>query len=359
MCGHLEKGLGIETDSARYLDCENLPCYDCGITPSLTFLRSQTISCLLIQPNPDSALNSTAGHLLQDDYQAFARQAKLMTSIHARIPSHLKDSVLEARRRGEEVGSAIRDECDERPLIKTKPSSSSSIVIKKVRNIKPGSPGVVDSQQSTYESCSDSDIDYDEASASKENDPSQSPSPVMAPSPRRPAMAKRPLSDLPTPPEPDSGDDGATALSPSERNIVANSPYLSSPLATTSTESPRQNVKLAERSRIFNFTSRGLQDVSRDGGGTVHFDIKVDAEVEESPAQKRLCVWAEKENSTEAHMGNSKSWAPAAAARSVTGVSGVASPSPTPSRLIPHKPVAGLNMINKNAARSRMGLRRL
>ncbi len=27
-----------------------------------------TISCLLIQPNPDSALNATAGHLLQDDY---------------------------------------------------------------------------------------------------------------------------------------------------------------------------------------------------------------------------------------------------------------------------------------------------
>lgn len=283
-----------------------------------------------------------------------------MTSIHARIPSHMKDRVLEAKRRGEEVGSAIRDECDERPLIKTKSSSSSSVVMKKAQIIKSGSPRVADSQQSMCEQCSDSDMDYDEASASKENDPSQSPSPVMTQSPRRPTLAKRPLSDLPTPPEPDSEDDGATALSPSERNIVANTPYLSSPLATTSAESPRQNLKLTERSRTVNCTSRGLQDVSKDGLGAVHFDIKVDAEVEELPAQKRLCVWAEKENSTEVHMVNPKSWAPAAAARSVPGVGGVASSSTeAPLRPISHKPVAGLNMVNKNAARSRMGLRRL
>ena len=67
----------------------------------------QTVSCLLIHPNPESALNAAAGSLLQHDYTAFAKQAELMTSIHAPIPGSLKDAVLEARRRGEEgVGRA-------------------------------------------------------------------------------------------------------------------------------------------------------------------------------------------------------------------------------------------------------------
>jgi ubiquitin-conjugating enzyme E2 S len=61
-----------------------------------------TISCLLIQPNPDSALNAAAGALIQEDYEAFSTQAKLMTSIHARIPTHLRKAVQEAKRRGED-----------------------------------------------------------------------------------------------------------------------------------------------------------------------------------------------------------------------------------------------------------------
>lgn len=42
------------------------------------------IRCLLIHPNPDSALNEEAGHLLRTDYQAFSNKAKLLTNIHAR-----------------------------------------------------------------------------------------------------------------------------------------------------------------------------------------------------------------------------------------------------------------------------------
>ncbi|KIW13102.1 hypothetical protein PV08_08289 [Exophiala spinifera] len=61
-----------------------------------------TISCLLIQPNPDSALNAAAGALIQENYDAFAAQAKLMASIHAPIPRHLAKAVLDAKRRGEE-----------------------------------------------------------------------------------------------------------------------------------------------------------------------------------------------------------------------------------------------------------------
>lgn len=62
-----------------------------------------TICCLLIQPNPDSALNAEAGKLLQDgDWGVFERRAKLMTGVHASVPESWVDKVEEARRRGEE-----------------------------------------------------------------------------------------------------------------------------------------------------------------------------------------------------------------------------------------------------------------
>ncbi|OAP60699.1 hypothetical protein AYL99_05701 [Fonsecaea erecta] len=61
-----------------------------------------TISCLLIQPNPDSALNASAGTDIQDDYDSFVTKAQMMTRIHAPIPKHLEDAVQEAKRRGEE-----------------------------------------------------------------------------------------------------------------------------------------------------------------------------------------------------------------------------------------------------------------
>ncbi|KAI7706945.1 hypothetical protein KC353_g11943 [Hortaea werneckii] len=60
------------------------------------------IGCLLIQPNPDSALNAEAGSLIQDDFQAFARRAEMMTGIHARVPVRLKEAVKEAQGRGRE-----------------------------------------------------------------------------------------------------------------------------------------------------------------------------------------------------------------------------------------------------------------
>lgn len=42
-----------------------------------------TIKCLLIHPNPESALNEEAGKLLLEDYDEYAKQARLMTTIHA------------------------------------------------------------------------------------------------------------------------------------------------------------------------------------------------------------------------------------------------------------------------------------
>jgi len=43
-----------------------------------------TVKCLLIVPNPESALNEEAGRLLLECYDDYCRQAKLMTSIHAK-----------------------------------------------------------------------------------------------------------------------------------------------------------------------------------------------------------------------------------------------------------------------------------
>ncbi|CAO3667969.1 unnamed protein product [Umbelopsis ramanniana] len=42
-----------------------------------------TIKCLLIAPNPDSALNEEAGKMLLEAYEDYAKRARLHTSIHA------------------------------------------------------------------------------------------------------------------------------------------------------------------------------------------------------------------------------------------------------------------------------------
>ncbi|KAI0041682.1 hypothetical protein FA95DRAFT_671202 [Auriscalpium vulgare] len=47
-----------------------------------------TVKCLLIYPNPDSALDEEAGKLLQEDYALYCQRARLITSVHAtpRVP---------------------------------------------------------------------------------------------------------------------------------------------------------------------------------------------------------------------------------------------------------------------------------
>jgi ubiquitin-conjugating enzyme E2 S len=49
-----------------------------GIRHVLLVLR-----CLLIQPNPESALNEEAGRLLMEEYSEYDRRARLMTRLHA------------------------------------------------------------------------------------------------------------------------------------------------------------------------------------------------------------------------------------------------------------------------------------
>lgn len=62
-----------------------------------------TISCLLIQPNPASALNEAAGKLASEDWDGFCRRAKLMTEIHAAVPADIANEVKEAQMRGEDI----------------------------------------------------------------------------------------------------------------------------------------------------------------------------------------------------------------------------------------------------------------
>jgi len=49
-----------------------------------------TVKCLLIVPNAESALNEEAGKLLLEQYDEYAKRAKMMTEIHARPAKDLE-----------------------------------------------------------------------------------------------------------------------------------------------------------------------------------------------------------------------------------------------------------------------------
>ncbi|KAF5400918.1 Ubiquitin-conjugating enzyme [Paragonimus heterotremus] len=57
---------------------------DLGVKHVLLVIR-----CLLVNPNPQSALNEEAGRLFQEDYNEYVSQAQLYTDIHA--CNHLRD----------------------------------------------------------------------------------------------------------------------------------------------------------------------------------------------------------------------------------------------------------------------------
>ncbi|VDP94186.1 unnamed protein product [Echinostoma caproni] len=53
------------------------------VTTCTLCLISQVIRCLLLDPNPESALNEEAGRLLLEDYNEYVAQARLYTDVHA------------------------------------------------------------------------------------------------------------------------------------------------------------------------------------------------------------------------------------------------------------------------------------
>jgi ubiquitin-conjugating enzyme E2 S len=197
----------------------------------------QTISCLLIYPNPDSALNASAGALMQENYDAFAHQAKLMTSIHAQIPLELKNAVTEAKLRGEEAGTMLEEQEDETRIQRPQKHKRTHAATRKtVRKTPSGIPSQSSSRPFAHPTppMSDdmmSEDEADPASASKENNPSLSPSPVSLapPSPRKTALGKRPLSVLSIPyPEEEAdmmlidSDSDDIPMTANEQNISAN-----------------------------------------------------------------------------------------------------------------------------------------
>ena len=245
----------------------------------------------MIQPNPDSALNATAGHLLQDDYDSFARQARLMTSIHAGIPTDLKGAALAAKRRGEEPATNIVEDAESRPMMKVKSASSSGVLMKKVpHRITSTQPAAVP-PDSTYSDENSTSAEEDETSASKENDLMLSPSPVLPQSPGRPSMLKRPLSDISTIVGPQSDPIGGSGMSPSDQNILNNTlTVIVDPLSQEQCEVPERTGQ----SRAVTSTSRGLQDTS--ANSSTALPIQQRASHDGCRPTKRVCSDGSKEN---------------------------------------------------------------
>ena len=189
-------------------------------------------------------MNSAAGALLQEDYEAFARQAKLMTSIHAPVPADMTNAVMEAKLKGEDAGAMViqeRQQEDSCSLQSRKGTRIQSVTMKKKpttenkQQQQPQQP--VDPTPSDHEENENDENDDENTISAKENDPSLSPSPVKfaPPSPRKNAHGKRPLSVLTMPMEHDPFTTSASAstktsaetddeemLTASEKNIVAN-----------------------------------------------------------------------------------------------------------------------------------------
>lgn len=68
----------------------------------------QTIKCLLIVPNAESALNEEAGKLLLEHYDDYSQRAAMMTEIHAQP----------ANSRSTDDGSCCSSSMDDGPLSK-------------------------------------------------------------------------------------------------------------------------------------------------------------------------------------------------------------------------------------------------
>jgi len=56
-----------------------------------------TVKCLLIVPNPESALNEEAGKLLLEQYADYSMRAKIFTEIHAKPPKLSEEAVSQGK----------------------------------------------------------------------------------------------------------------------------------------------------------------------------------------------------------------------------------------------------------------------
>lgn len=98
----------------------------------------QTIKCLLIYPNPESALNEEAGRLLLEQYQDYYSHAKMMTEIHAQ-PSRMLTSARtdQTSCSSSSSSSATEGVCGPSPTVgKKRPVEKSGALDKKKREKK-------------------------------------------------------------------------------------------------------------------------------------------------------------------------------------------------------------------------------
>lgn len=215
-----------------------------------------------------------------------------MTSIHASIPLDLRDAALAAKRRGEEPGdTTILEDSEQRPTIRSKSASSSSVVMKKKHPQRLASTQSAPTPRLATQVGENSAGEEDEDSASKENDPMLSPTPVPVQIPRRPTLVKRPLSDLPTPTELDEESAEASYLSPSNQNVLNNT--FSIPTDAEQSESCKA-ASITTQHQAVNFTGRGLQDASPNGLAAL--PIEVSTTDDGARPAKRVCSDESKEN---------------------------------------------------------------
>lgn len=180
-----------------------------------------------------------------------------MTSIHAVVPSDLKDAVKAAKHRGEDPSSIREEQDDDIPQQRRRKQQRLQTGTTRKSSRKPTTqpspnPEPPTTHQTPDDPASDSEND-NPASASKENDPSLSPTPVRQAtpaSPRKSALGKRPLSVLAVSYQEDpdadmmlvdSEEPHSATMTTSEQNISANrcarspiSPVRKSPKLTLS-----------------------------------------------------------------------------------------------------------------------------
>lgn len=74
----------------------------------------QTIKCLLIVPNAESALNEEAGKLLLEHYDDYSQRAKMMTEIHAQVERSSKGLKIDCDSKGDDGPQSKKHALDNR-----------------------------------------------------------------------------------------------------------------------------------------------------------------------------------------------------------------------------------------------------
>lgn len=101
------------------------------------------IRCLLIAPNPESALNEEAGRLFQEDYNEYFSKAKMLSSIHGKPKK--KEEEIKKKEIKEEKEE--KEETKEEAKEETKENSINNVILEK-SPIKVVNPPKLDKKKS-------------------------------------------------------------------------------------------------------------------------------------------------------------------------------------------------------------------